>query len=99
MSEVLGLRDAAKFLKMKPETLAKEALAGRIPGAKPATHWVFLVEDLKGYIRSLYAREAVCRSLNVEPSGKFHSLTQQAKKLDKVLERQTGGKHRNSMTT
>jgi len=51
----LGLKQAAAFLRMHPEEVRQRARAGIIPGAKAGRCWVFIEEDLAGYLRSLYA--------------------------------------------
>ena len=53
--KTLNLQQAALFLHVHPETLRQGARAGRIPGAKVGRAWVFLEDDLAGYLRSLYA--------------------------------------------
>ena len=50
----LDLKEAAKFLKMHPQTVRRLAKAGRLPGAKPGKLWCFLEADLAEYLRSLY---------------------------------------------
>ncbi|MDP1708819.1 MAG: helix-turn-helix domain-containing protein [Gammaproteobacteria bacterium] len=57
MSDVcrtLDLVEAAAFLRMSPAVLRQKAKAGVVRGAKPGKRWVFLVEDLAAYLRSLY---------------------------------------------
>jgi excisionase family DNA binding protein len=51
--ETLSLQQAASFLRCHPEELRRRAKAGLIPGAKVGRAWVFLEEDLAGYLRSL----------------------------------------------
>ena len=55
--QTLNLTEAAKFLKMHPVTLQGKVKTGEIPGAKPGKSWVFIVEDLANYIRSLYTKD------------------------------------------
>ena len=66
--KTLSLQDAAAFLRIHPETLRQAARTGRIPGAKVGRAWVFLEEDLAGYLRSLYAppRQALQVTLGKE---------------------------------
>ena len=49
-----GPQGAAQFLRVHPEELRRRAKAGQIPGAKVGRAWVFLAEDLAGFLRSLY---------------------------------------------
>jgi excisionase family DNA binding protein len=70
--DTLTLQEAAALLKIHPVTLQDKARAGEIPGAKVGRAWVFIKEDLLGYIRLRYARRAlqgdkenVCHSSNV----------------------------------
>lgn len=77
----LDLRQAAQFLKIHPEELRRRAKMGQIPGAKVGRAWVFLLEDLADYLRSLYSRPrqalrvtlrkelAECHFANVVQSG------------------------------
>src|SRR6478609_8455498 len=50
------LSEAAAFLRVHSEKLRRRAKEGLIPGAKVGRAWVFLEEDLAGYLRSLYSR-------------------------------------------
>jgi excisionase family DNA binding protein len=52
--KTLLLEEAAEFLKMHPEELRRRAKLGQIPAAKPGKQWVFIQEDLVGYLRSIY---------------------------------------------
>ena len=54
--ETLGLRDAAAFLRCHPEELRRRAKLGVVPAAKVGRAWVFIVEDLASYLRSLYSQ-------------------------------------------
>ena len=78
--ETLSLIEAAAFLKMHPEEVRRRAKTGIIPGAKAGRAWVFITEDLAGYLRSLYPqakqslqarlrREVACRFANEGLSG------------------------------
>ncbi|HPH07024.1 MAG TPA: helix-turn-helix domain-containing protein [Methylotenera sp.] len=50
----LTLKEAACLLKMEQSTLSKKVRAGIIPGVKPAKNWVFVEDDLIGYLRASY---------------------------------------------
>ena len=54
--KTLTLVEAASFLKLHPEELRRRAKLGFIPGAKVGRAWVFLLEDLADFLRSLYSR-------------------------------------------
>src|ERR1700757_1836527 len=71
--ETLGLHDAAAFLRCHPEELRRRAKAGIIPGAKVGRAWVFLVDDLAAYLRSLYpqSRQALQVTLRKEMECHF----------------------------
>ena len=99
MSETLGLREAAAHLKTRPDTLAKECRAGRVPGAKPFGSWVFLKEDLDAFIRTKYQEEIPCLSKSAATYGTFTSRPRTAKLLESVLTRQTGKQRKSSTTT
>lgn len=61
MDETLDLDQAAALLHMHKETVRQRAKAGELPGAKLGRRWVFLLEDLKNYLRAQYPakRQAV----------------------------------------
>jgi excisionase family DNA binding protein len=52
MNESWGLKEAAAFLKIHPDTLAERARAGEIPGCKIGRAWVFMPELLSEYLRT-----------------------------------------------
>jgi excisionase family DNA binding protein len=54
--KTLDLLEAAKLLKLHPQTVLKLAREGEIPAAKPGKCWVFIEEDLIDWIRSQYNR-------------------------------------------
>ena len=47
----LNLEEAARFLKVHPETVSRLAKTGQLPGAKIGHAWVFPEEDLLEYLR------------------------------------------------
>jgi len=63
--DTLGLKEAAAFLRCHPEELRRRAKAGIVPGAKVGRCWVFLEDDLAGYLRSLYPQRR--QALQVTP--------------------------------
>ncbi|HYL89760.1 MAG TPA: helix-turn-helix domain-containing protein [Burkholderiales bacterium] len=95
--ETLDLRGAAAFLKMHPEEVRRRARLGQLPGAKAGKRWVFIVEDLAAYLRSLYSpmRQALrvtlrkevedCHSTNAVARGGFDSPLRAASELDALL--------------
>jgi hypothetical protein len=88
----LGLQDAAKFVRLHPETLAARARAGKIPGAaKPGKEWVFLEEGLRAYLLSL----SPCHSLDAETGGGSTSPRTRAE-LESLLGLPTRKKRRNT---
>ena len=46
-----GIKEAAAFLRIHPDTLAERARTKRIPGCKVGRAWVFLPELLAEYVR------------------------------------------------
>ncbi|WP_363183899.1 helix-turn-helix domain-containing protein [uncultured Thiocystis sp.] len=104
--KTLDLLEAAVFLRMHPETLRRQAVAGVIPSAKPGKHWLFIDEDLANWIRERYAD----RARAAEPDevsacstadrtvifGGFGSPHQTAKKYDAVLARRTKKRPKNT---
>jgi hypothetical protein len=94
--ETLGLRDAAAFLRCHPEELRRRAKAGVIPGAKIGRSWVFVVEDLACYVRSLYPnsrqalqvtlrKEMECHFANAAGSGGLTSSLQMGSEYASLL--------------
>jgi hypothetical protein len=51
---LLTLEQAARFLRMNPESLRRKAKAGEVPGAKIGRSWLFYEPDLVANLRSLY---------------------------------------------
>ena len=69
----MGLKEAAEFLRVHPEELRRRAKAGQIPGAKVGRSWVFLAEDLAGFLRSLYVqRRQALQVTTLDKEGKCH---------------------------
>ena len=99
--KTFGLTDAANFLRMHAEELRRRAKLGTIPGAKVGRAWVFLEDDLAGYVRSLYSepRQALrvtlrkevtqCHSTNAAVCGGLISPHQAASALDALLAQKT----------
>jgi len=97
----LDLQEAALFLKMHPEEVRRRARSGVVPGAKAGKRWVFLEDDLVGYLRKLYApfRQALrvtlrkevadCHSTDAVVRGGFVSPHRAASELDALLARTT----------
>src|SRR3954471_21895195 len=104
----LDLKQAADFLKMHPEEVRRRARAGQLPGAKAGKRWVFIVEDLVAYLRSLYAssRQALrvtlrkevekCHFASVATRGGLISPRQAARELESRLARATARPRRNT---
>lgn len=107
----LTLQEAAVFLKLHPEEVRRRAKNGLVPGAKLGKRWVFLLEDLADYVRSLYSapRQALrvtwrkevteCHSTNAAARGGFTTPHQAENALDALLALRTKPKHRNSTTS
>lgn len=55
--EILILSEAAKILKMSPETLRRKAKEGEAPAYKSGKNWIFIYEDLISYVCSQYKVE------------------------------------------
>ena len=64
--ETLDLHEAADFLKLHPEVLRRRARAGQVPAAKVGRCWVFLHEDLVGYL-------AQAKEFHASKGEPFHS--------------------------
>lgn len=52
MSQTWGIKEAAAFLRIHPDTLAERARAGEIPGCKIGRSWVFMPELLNQYLEA-----------------------------------------------
>ena len=50
MPEVLTLEDAAHFLKLAPDAVARQAEAGQIPGRQVEGTWRFLLSRLEDWL-------------------------------------------------
>ena len=108
--KTLNLQQAALFLHVHPETLRQAARSGRIPGAKVGRAWVFLEDDLAGYLRSLYAppRQVLqvtlgkevepCHFANAIQSGGSTSARPTASEYDDLLGLKAGPSRRNCTT-
>jgi excisionase family DNA binding protein len=104
----IGLEEAAKFLKIHPETLRRKARAGEVPGRKVGKGWVFILSQLADWIAEPYSKSrqvpqvkeavwpftnaAMVRSTSRSPT---HELDEQYASL---LEPPTGRRPRNSRT-
>ena len=106
----LDLQQAALFLRISSEELRRRARMGVIPGAKVGKRWVFIVEDLAEYLRSLYAaprqalrvtlrKEIECHSSNAVVPGGLTSPQQAASELDALLARKIERKPKNFTTS
>ena len=109
--KTLTLIEAANFLKMHREEVRSRAKAGLLPGAKPGKCWVFILEDLVEYLRSLYPiprqtlrvtrqrkEETECHSLNVVKRGGLTLRPRMAGEYDNLLGLKIKGKQK-SITT
>lgn len=77
--QTYNLQQAADFLGLHQQTVRQRVLLGEIPGAKVGRCWMFLIEDLVSYLRSLYPSEAsqgaiqrsktIWHSINAKVSG------------------------------
>jgi excisionase family DNA binding protein len=52
VNESWGIKEAAAFLRIHPDTLAERARVGEIPGCKVGRAWVFMPELLADYLRT-----------------------------------------------
>ena len=92
--ETMGLKAAAGFIRIHPQTLMERARAGIIPGAaKPGKEWVFLKVGLVAYLGSL----SPCQSTKSVISGTSTYRQSQAG-LDALLGLPTKGKRKPTTT-
>ncbi len=103
----LDLQEAARFLRMHPESLRRRAVAGEIPCAKPGRSWVFLERDLAEWLRAQYRRP---RQASQGEGGYSCHLSDEGRKVSggcglphptdseysKVLKLPTGGRPRST---
>ena len=54
----LNLKEAAALLKVHPMTLRRQAMEGAVPAARAGRAWIFIEEDLLGWLRAQYSDEA-----------------------------------------
>jgi len=106
---LLSLKEAARFLKLHPNTVRALAKAGRIPAAKLGRGWRFIEADLVAAAREAYFRparmqpsafpkEAIWHSGNVQEPIISTSPLQTEVELDALLAR-TIERRRKSTTT
>jgi excisionase family DNA binding protein len=69
MNETWGIKEAAAFLRIHPDTLAERARAGEIPGCKVGRSWVFMPELLTEFLRAK-------STANVRQPAAVHSLAE-----------------------
>jgi excisionase family DNA binding protein len=55
--ETFGVVEAAKILRVHQNTVLRLAKSGELRGAKIGKSWVFLVEDVRSYLRSTVRRQ------------------------------------------
>ncbi|WP_375140867.1 helix-turn-helix domain-containing protein [Ideonella aquatica] len=107
---LLTLLEAAELLHMHPEELRARAKLGRVPGAKTGRRWVFIEEDLLGWVRSLYpvqrqalqvtsGKEHLCHFASEDRSGGSTSPRPQASAYDDLLRPATRPRRRNCTTS
>jgi excisionase family DNA binding protein len=58
---VLTLEEAAAYLRLPPETVARQILQGEIPGRQVGTEWRFLQSALDEWLSTRDARRALLR--------------------------------------
>lgn len=107
--KTLTLQEAAEVLKLHPVTVAEWAAAGRIPAAKLGRRWVFVRDDLIGYVRANYRRRALqgdgseisqCHSTNAKTHRSGGSSSRSAvAACRKALGLPVNGKLRSSTTS
>ena len=59
--ETLDATDVSALLKAEPETILQLARRGILPGARIGKSWVFLRDDVLGFLRSQIAEETAER--------------------------------------
>ncbi len=69
MNESWGLKEAAAFLRIHPDTLAERARAGEIPGCKIGRSWVFMPDLLDEYVRVRCAANVNARPVSWSASA------------------------------
>lgn len=70
--ETLGLKECAAFLKIHPNSAARLAKRGAIPGAKIGRSWVFHRSDIMSFLAAEVERqteERVRAALSTQPRG------------------------------
>ncbi|WP_174995720.1 helix-turn-helix domain-containing protein [Pandoraea horticolens] len=72
LRETLGLHECAAFLKIHPNSAARLAKLGMIPGAKIGRSWVFHRSDVMSFLAAEVKRqteERVNAAVSTQPSG------------------------------
>jgi hypothetical protein len=60
-SETMDIQEVAAFCRAEPETIAQYARSGTLPGTKMGKGWVFLRDDVVGFLRERIADETKMR--------------------------------------
>ncbi len=68
--ETLDILEAAQFLKVGQSTLLKLAESGEVPGGKIGRNWVFIKDDLTGWMRDQFAEQQRERIANLSEGEK-----------------------------
>jgi excisionase family DNA binding protein len=88
MNETWGIKEAAAFLRIHPDTLAERARAGEIPGCKIGRSWVFMPDLLTEYVRSRCAANVTARPFKGSASASL------AERLAARREQMTAGRRK-----
>lgn len=64
--ESITLEEAAAILKIHPDTLARKARKGELPGAKIGRAWVFIKEELTEILKAQIMAQTQARSAQIE---------------------------------
>lgn len=81
MTRTLDLTEAADFLKIDRTTMLKKAGDGEIPGAQIGRAWVFLEDDLIGYLRAQAADQMRRRQESAALDASLNRKTSRRKRL------------------
>lgn len=73
------INEVADFLKVDRSTALDLANLGALPGAKVGRAWVFMEDELVGYLRDLTRKQTQVRRATAEPIQVMYGAHQQPK--------------------
>ena len=90
-TRTLNVEEVCSLLKIHCSTLYQKIASGEIPAARIGRSWVFVEEDVIGYVRKQYKKESTPAAPQPAQQHRFSSSQRAAiEELDRFLARKTG---------